>query len=86
MLWTDISKQWWATLSQIKTKRAITSQVNFIVAITQIKKNHEKLVCPLEYSLNKTANNCYHKCRQEKKLCDVHGDCYVDSKGKPRCV
>jgi hypothetical protein len=54
--------------------------------MTQLKKNHDKAVCGLEYSLNKTTNKCYHKCRQEKQLCDVHGDCYVDSEGKPRCV
>ena len=54
--------------------------------MTQIKKNHDKAVCGLEYSFNKTTDKCYHKCRQEKQFCDVHGDCYVDSEGKPRCV
>ena len=90
-LWSPIVmnrklKQWWAAISPISTKRIITSHVNFIVAMTQLKKNHDKAVCGLEYSLNKTTNKCYHKCRQEKQLCDVHGDCYVNSKGKPRCV
>ena len=74
------------TLSQIITKRTIISHVNFIVAIEQIKENRENLVCGLEYSLNKTTNKCHYKCRQEKKLCGVHGNCYVDSNGKPRCL
>ena len=56
------------------------------LALTQIKKNHDNAVCGLDYHFNKTANKCYHKCRQEKQFCDVHGDCYVDSEGKPRCV
>ena len=90
-LWSPIVmnrkiKQWWAAISPISTKRIITSHVNFIVAMTQIEKNHDKAVCGLEYSFNKTTNKCYHKCRQNNKICDVHGDCFVDSKGKPRCV
>ena len=51
----------------------------------QIQKIHDKLVCGLEYSFNNTTTKCYHKCMpgSQTNHCGVHGDCYVDSEGKP---
>jgi len=56
--------------------------------VKQIKKNHDKLVCGLDYSFNNATQKCYHKCMPgpQTKHCGSHGDCYVDSEGIPRCV